>query len=102
MILHELGTNANKYGALSGPSGSLSVSWRREDVDGQSQVQLDWIETGGPLVTPPSHSGFGAELIERANAYELRRKAILDYRAEGLHCILRFQWEAPPSGTSKG
>lgn len=101
MILHELATNANKYGALSAPSGTLRIAWRRQDLDGQSQVQLDWIETGGPLVTPPSRRGFGSDLIERGTAYELRGKAVLDYREEGVHCTLTFPWEAPPSKNSE-
>jgi two-component sensor histidine kinase len=102
MILHELATNANKYGALSGPSGTLSITWRRQQLDGQSQVQLDWIETGGPLVTLPSHRGFGSELIERSTSYELRGKAVLDYRKDGLRCTLSFPWEAPPLESGKG
>jgi two-component system CheB/CheR fusion protein len=101
MILHELATNANKYGALSAPSGTVSIAWRRQDMDGQSQVHLDWTETGGPLVKPPSHRGFGSELIERGTPYELRGKAVLDYRKEGLHCTLSFPWEEPPPETGE-
>jgi two-component system, chemotaxis family, CheB/CheR fusion protein len=83
MILHELATNANKYGALSAPSGTLIVAWRKQDLDGQSQVKLDWIETGGPLVTPPAHRGFGSELIERGTAYELRGEAVWIFGRKG-------------------
>jgi len=96
MILHELATNAAKYGALSAPTGVLKITWRREDLEGQSQIHLDWIEVGGPSVKPPSHRGFGSELIERGTSYELRGKAVLDYREEGLHCTLSFPWEELP------
>jgi two-component system CheB/CheR fusion protein len=90
MILHELTTNAIKYGALSVPTGNVSIIWASGDVDGESQVQLEWIETGGPPVEPPFRRGFGSELIERGADYDLHGKAMLDYRAEGLHCTVRF------------
>lgn len=96
MILHELATNAIKYGALSAPSGTVSIAWRTQDMDGSSQVRLDWIEKGGPLVKPPSRRGFGSELIERGIPYELRGKAVLDYREEGFRCTLSFPWEEAP------
>jgi two-component system, chemotaxis family, CheB/CheR fusion protein len=93
MILHELATNAAKYGALSVPTGGVSITWARKDRDGQSQIQLDWIETGGPPVEPPSRRGFGSALIERGTDNDLHGRAALDYRAEGLRCTLRFPLE---------
>jgi PAS domain S-box-containing protein len=89
LVLHELATNAAKYGALSAPGGTVSVTWRRE-ADGA--VQLTWRETGGPAVAaPPTHEGFGSFLIDRAFDNdpvpgEVRR----DFTADGLVATFRF------------
>jgi two-component sensor histidine kinase len=87
MILHELATNAVKYGALSVPSGRLTLSWHR---DGANLVHLRWSETGGPRVTPPARQGFATRLIERTTAHELRGEARLEYLEEGLRGELIF------------
>jgi two-component system CheB/CheR fusion protein len=100
MILHELATNAAKYGSLSAPSGAVEVTWRREDDDGRSQIRLCWIESSGPHVKVPSRRGFGSNLIERSMVHELHGEATIDYRAEGLHADLRFPWEGNPSEES--
>ena len=103
MILHELATNAAKYGALSTPHGTLDVNWQREDSGGRPQIRLRWIEAGGPPVKTPSRRGFGSELIERSTTHELHGQAILDYREEGLHGELTFPWdESSPPGGSEG
>jgi two-component system, chemotaxis family, CheB/CheR fusion protein len=101
MILHELATNAAKYGALSTPNGTLDVNWQRENSGGQPQIRLRWIEAGGPPVKTPSRRGFGSELIERSTTHELHGQAILDYREEGLHGELTFPWDesSPPGGS---
>jgi len=64
LVLHELATNARKYGALSAPEGRLSVEWE-VCTDGQRNLEIRWSETGGPQVSAPSHKGFGVTLIER-------------------------------------
>ena len=66
LVLHEMATNAAKYGALSVPDGRLEITWRTEDrPDGQPRLHLDWVEHGGPSITaPPSRKGFGSTLIE--------------------------------------
>jgi two-component system, chemotaxis family, CheB/CheR fusion protein len=92
MILHELATNAAKYGALSRSVGKLEVTWQRADNDGGSVIRMQWSETGGPPVKPPARQGFGTKLIERSTAYELSGQARLDYAPEGLHCELIFPW----------
>jgi two-component sensor histidine kinase len=103
MILHELATNAAKYGALSTPNGTLDVNWQREDSGGRPQIHLRWIEAGGPPVKTPSRRGFGSELIERSTTHELHGHATLDYREEGLHGELTFPWdESSPPGGSEG
>lgn len=85
MALHELATNAAKYGALSDASGHVEVSW--EWIPGaQRQLRICWIETGGPAVTPPARHGFGSRLIERILAHELNGSATLDFRAGGVVC----------------
>jgi two-component system, chemotaxis family, CheB/CheR fusion protein len=102
MILHELATNAAKYGALSTPNGTLDVNWQHEDGGGRPQIRLRWIEAGGPPVKAPTRRGFGSELIERSTTHELHGQAILDYREEGLHGELTFPWnESSPLGESE-
>jgi two-component system, chemotaxis family, CheB/CheR fusion protein len=101
MILHELATNAAKYGALSTSHGTLDVNWEREDGNGRPQIRLRWIEAGGPPVKTPSRRGFGSELIRRSTTHELHGQATLDYREEGLRGELTFPWDdsSSPNGS---
>ena len=64
MVVHELATNAIKYGALSNGSGRVSVAWKQHSQP--NLVKLVWQESGGPKVSPPKQKGFGSHLIERA------------------------------------
>jgi two-component sensor histidine kinase len=64
LVLHELATNAAKYGALSVPQGRLAVSWQTSG----RVLTIDWIESGGPPVRPPSRQGFGGKLLQSALA----------------------------------
>ncbi|HEV7256826.1 MAG TPA: HWE histidine kinase domain-containing protein [Bosea sp. (in: a-proteobacteria)] len=66
LTLHELATNAVKYGALSNPSGIVALSWRVDEIDGAAQFRLRWQESGGPPVVTPTRRGFGSRLIERS------------------------------------
>jgi len=66
LILHELATNAVKYGALSNATGHVRLSWRIDEIDGEKQFRLRWQESGGPRVQPPTRRGFGSRLIERS------------------------------------
>jgi PAS domain S-box-containing protein len=84
-ILHELATNAAKYGALQRPGGVVAVEWTVRSNDGH-ELQLHWTECGGPPVRPPVRRGFGSELIERSVAYELDGQVVIDHRVEGLSC----------------
>jgi PAS domain S-box-containing protein len=88
MTLHELSTNAAKYGALSSPKGRLNVSWHVVGPEEERRLVLSWVEGGGPPVTKPSRMGFGSKLIELGIAHELRGETELEYRAEGLFCRL--------------
>jgi PAS domain S-box-containing protein len=84
--LHELATNAFKYGALSVPEGRVSIAWRRlPEADGNG-VDLDWVESGGPAVEMPAHRGFGSMVIEHNLARALDTKVELAFRAKGVQC----------------
>jgi PAS domain S-box-containing protein len=84
--LHELATNAFKYGALSVPEGRVSIAWRRlPEADGNG-VDLDWVESGGPAVEMPAHRRFGSMVIEHNLARALDTKVELAFRAEGVQC----------------
>jgi two-component system, chemotaxis family, CheB/CheR fusion protein len=87
LILHELGTNALKYGALSNSEGRVKVSWELED--GRC-VRVRWEERDGPPVAPPREKSFGTRLIERACTHELDGEVELKYAPEGLRCKLLF------------
>jgi PAS domain S-box-containing protein len=87
MALHELCTNAVKYGALSNAAGIVQLTWSR--VGGaQSRHRLAWREEGGPPVPPRGRRGFGSLLIERALAQDLDGDVVLDFRREGLVCSI--------------
>ena len=81
LVLHELSTNAAKYGALSASGGRLSVDWRLAADGGLSIV---WRERGGPTVAPPSREGFGSALIERSIPYDLGGESSVSYPPEGV------------------
>lgn len=86
MALHELATNAAKYGALSVPGGKVHIDWSVSGFDGNRRIEITWREVGGPEVEEPSSTGFGSRLIERGVAGELQGTAELDYRASGVVC----------------
>jgi two-component system CheB/CheR fusion protein len=90
LVLHELGTNAVKYGALSHRNGRLRIFWRTEKDREKARVRLCWEERGGPPVTPPSEKGFGSLLIERVCTLQLKGSVELDYAIEGLTCLIVF------------
>lgn len=90
MILHELATNAMKYGALSVPEGRVSVDWELADDDGGSRLHLYWKESGGPETSPPETTGFGTRLIRFSAERELGGRAELSYRREGLVATVSF------------
>ena len=88
MAMHELVSNAVKYGALSHEAGFVELSWRR--IDGADpQLELVWRERGGPAVKPPASRGFGSTMIERALAHELQGVARLDFQPDGVECVIR-------------
>jgi PAS domain S-box-containing protein len=82
--LHELATNAAKYGALSSPRGRVSLTWSVEGEGAARRFRLIWRESGGPEVGPPGPPGFGSRLIERGLASELKADVRLDYAPAGV------------------
>jgi two-component sensor histidine kinase len=91
LALHELATNAVKYGALSEPKGHVDVEWRISDQGG---FQLTWTESGGPEVVVGDRKGFGSRLIQQVLPRELRGTATIDYRPFGVSFTLNTSVEA--------
>ena len=85
MSLHELATNAVKYGSLSTEQGVVHIGWA---VIPPGTLQMTWTESGGPPVTPPTHRGFGRRLIERGLAHELHGQARIDFEPGGVVCTI--------------
>jgi len=83
MTVHELATNAAKYGALSSPAGRVTIAWAR---NGKDQFALDWTEAGGPAIKAPTHQGFGTSLISTMVERQLVGTVAFDWRPEGLGC----------------
>lgn len=83
LVIHELATNAHKYGALSVPEGRVTLDW--DVVDGT--LRIDWVESGGPAVSPPTRKGFGTALIERSLRAE-GGSAVPDYTGAGMRWTL--------------
>jgi|EndMetStandDraft_4_1072995.scaffolds.fasta_scaffold00600_19 PAS domain S-box-containing protein len=86
LILHELATNAAKYGALSVSTGKVAVSWNISTED--SRLTVCWKETGGPLVVPPRRNGFGSRLIHALSTGQLAGEVNFNYDIYGVHCII--------------
>jgi two-component sensor histidine kinase len=89
LALHELATNAAKYGALSVPQGRVAIEWRLADKpDGNPSLLLKWCERNGPTVQQPARKGFGHIVMERTLADSLQTEVKLDFAPGGL------TWEA--------
>jgi two-component sensor histidine kinase len=86
--LHELATNASKYGAIKSPQGRLQVTWRGPEDDGR--IHMDWVERSGPLVQTPTRRGFGSLVMTDLVAAAVQGTATLDFPPEGLRWHLEF------------
>lgn len=96
LALHELATNAAKYGALSRDTGRVSVTWRTvRGESGGEILLLDWRETGGPPVAEPTRRGFGTRLISGGIGRELDGEVVMDFDPAGLRCAIRVPLPAP-------
>ena len=84
MALHELATNAAKYGALCNDKGRVDIDW--DETSGGEWLRMAWREKGGPAVAPPRHRGFGTRLIERGLAEELGGATRIEFRPDGVWC----------------
>lgn len=90
MVLHELGTNAVKYGSLSVAEGRVDLDWDLEQTGDRRTLRLTWRESGGPRITPPEHRGFGSRMI--ASALRGNQGSVsFDYRESGLEAELELQ-----------
>ena len=101
LMLHELATNAVKYGALTAPRGRVAIVWRvtEDETDAETPVlSFEWTEKGGPPVTPPTRSGFGTTLIDRMIATE-RGKIVRDWPRAGAHIRLVLPMRAERNGS---
>ncbi|CAD6562503.1 hypothetical protein LMG28727_07758 [Paraburkholderia kirstenboschensis] len=93
LAIHELATNAMKYGALKDSQGRLDIRWQVEDTEERPLLLLEWRESG--LAVPPDSSkrGYGRQLIEHALAYSLRAKAELMFGDDGIGCRIEMPFE---------
>jgi PAS domain S-box-containing protein len=83
ILLHELATNAAKYGSLSAADGGVEITWSRT---ASGRLSLRWTESGGPTIAPPTHRGFGTRIIENIIGDQPEGKVRFDWRAPGLTC----------------
>jgi PAS domain S-box-containing protein len=97
MVLHELVTNAAKYGALSTPNGRVSVSWEQSSGNGAGEtVTISWREIGGAPVVSPSRFGFGTNLIRELIPHELGGSVELAFGPQGVNCVIEVPMESGP------
>jgi two-component system CheB/CheR fusion protein len=99
IAIHELTTNAVKYGALSVPDGAVGVTWRVEQRQDGQTLMLDWQEQNGPPVSEPESRGFGMMLIERGLRQDMSAEVEIDFAAGGVRARLQAPLGAPPSVT---
>jgi two-component sensor histidine kinase len=95
MIIHELCTNAIKYGALSNDRGRVHLSWTTEQDTGAAVLTMVWREVDGPPVRSPSERGFGTRLIQRGLSAELSGEAKIDFAPGGVVCTIRARIADP-------
>ena len=93
MAVHELATNAVKYGAFSLPSGHLAICWAVEEGKHGRALSLEWVERGVSIPSPPTRKGFGTGMIEQAVRYTLQGESRLRFEKNGVRCNLSFPLE---------
>lgn len=90
LAVHELATNAVKYGALRTEGASIAIAWRVEMENGEKWLSFSWRETGVPQTGPPRRRGFGSQVIESSAPYMLGGTSQIAFEADGVHCRIRF------------
>lgn len=90
LVIHELITNAAKYGALTGQGGHVDITWR---MGPEGSLLVDWVEVGGPLVQPPTRRGFGSTIIEHSIPHELGGRASIAFPVTGV--VVHLEVPAP-------
>ncbi|MBZ9866756.1 GAF domain-containing protein [Mesorhizobium sp. CA15] len=93
LILHELASNAMKYGSLSAPSGKVDLDWKTQGRKGARRLVLTWRESGGPRVEPPDRQGFGSILIRRSLAKVIDSEVIHEFRPDGVFAEISMPLE---------
>lgn len=96
MALHELSTNAAKYGALSAPEGRVNVRWRIVSREPGEALVIEWKEEGGPRVSPPETTGYGMTFLQRGIEYEVDGTTDLRFEPDGVRCVMEIPLD--PSG----
>jgi two-component sensor histidine kinase len=100
MVVHELSTNAVKYGALSGEEGRIEIVWDIDSSGAESVFSIRWTERDGPPILAPAHPGFGTTVITRMVEMSLDGETVLDYSSTGLiwklSCPLKNVLEGTP------
>ena len=96
LLVHELATNATKYGALSRPDGQIAIRWSIEGVGARARFRFQWQESGGPPVVPPTRQGFGRIVLEKAAAQEFGAPPKIRFAPEGLS----YEIDAPLSAVT--
>ncbi|CDI10592.1 PAS domain-containing sensor histidine kinase [Agrobacterium pusense] len=99
LALHELATNAAKYGALSAPGGQVSISWQFEPL-ADNRLRIVWEERGGPEVARPRRRGFGSTLIERLLSAELKGETKFVYEKSGVICVIEAEMSKDDYGAA--
>jgi two-component sensor histidine kinase len=101
LAIHELATNAVKYGALAQPDGKLHITWSVTNEAAEPQVNLEWRESGVKMPeTKPQRKGYGSELIERALPYQLKAKTKLEFAPDGVRCAIVVPISAGQTGAA--
>lgn len=98
LVLHELATNAVKYGALSNHAGQVDLRWSVDDTaDGPHRLDLSWTESGGPEVAEPDRQGFGTRLITTSVRQQLGGDVKMSFPPEGMSCVMSMPLDAVQS-----
>jgi PAS domain S-box-containing protein len=102
MAIHELTTNALKYGCLASPGGHVEVNWDLRDVEKQSIFEISWRESGGAIASPPTRSGFGSQIIAEIPKVQLSAAVTIEYPRAGLHWRLSAHATSILAQTERG